>query len=244
MNEKDYTHLDDYFNGVLSPTDAQAVRERAAVDVEFGQAFSLMVDMHALPKKAAHRQAVKNTLEAVEKDFFTEKAAEIAPMKAKSNLGRWLAAAASIVLVAGAYWFYSRPGAPEYHQYAQHAPLSLTQRGNAGQSASEAENAFATKHYAEALGRLELLLQNEPDNINAQLYKAICLIEMDKTPGARAVLIPIESGASALKGEARWYIALSYLKEKDYANCKTQLESIVAGADHYQDAQKLLKALN
>jgi hypothetical protein len=41
MNEQDYTLIQQYFNGLLSPEDASAVEARAATESVFGAAFAL-----------------------------------------------------------------------------------------------------------------------------------------------------------------------------------------------------------
>ena len=249
MKEKDIKQLNDYFNGLLSPAEAQQVQARAAEDPDFGQEFFLRKEMEAYPKRASERQAFSETLQAVEKEFFLEdgakKTAGAPPMTAKLNWTRWVAAvAASVVLLLGAFWFFNQSAIPEYRQYAQHAPLSLTVRGEADPEISAAEKAFADKDYAQALISLQLVLGADPDNITAQLYKAICLIELDRGHEARTVLMPIANGSSALRGEAIWYSALSYLKEKNYAACKAALQNIKADSDHGREAQDLLGKLN
>lgn len=249
MNEKDFTQLNDYFNGLLSPAEAQQVQARAAKDPVFGQEFSLRKDQEAFQHRAAQRQAFSDTLQAVEKDFFEEADAKITgvapPMTAKVNWGRWaVAVAASVALLLGAFWFFNQSTIPEYRQYAQHAPLSLTVRGIVNPEISKAENAFAAKDFQKALTSLQLVLIADPDNITARLYEAICLIELDRGEAARAVLLPIANGASALRGEAVWYTAISYLKEKNYAACKAALQNIQLDADHGEEAKKLLEKLN
>jgi len=247
MNERDSTLLNDYFNGLLSPEDAQAVRDRAASDPAFGEEFSLRLEMEDFPRRAELRKGFKDVLSTIEKDFFQENlVTEVPaqqPMTAKVNWGRWVAAAASVALLAGAYWFFTRSGVPDYRQYADYAPLSLTVRGVADQTVSEAEKAFAAKNYSQALSALERLLSMEPDHVTAKLYKGICLLELDRAAEARAVWQPIIDGQSALRGDAIWYSGLSYLKEKNYSACKQVMQSIEPGADHFEKAQELLKDL-
>ena len=247
MNERDFTLLNDYFNGLLAPDDAQAVEARAVTDAEFGEEFALRQQMEAYPRRAAQRKSFTDTLTAVEMDFFHEKAGkapDIQPtMTAKVNRMRWLAAAAALVLLAVAVWFISSPEPAEYNQYAQHVPLSLTLRGAADQAASEAEDAFNEKNYPAAFAALDRLLAEQPDNLTAQLYKGICLIELDRTADARAILVPIANDTSALRIEATWYVALSYLKEKNTAACQNELSKIPPSDVRFEQAQALLKKL-
>lgn len=236
--------LNDYFNGLLSAAEAQQLRDRAASDPVFGREFSLREEMEAFPRRAEKRRALTDTLLEVQQDFFQENATEkgaAPPMKARINTGRWLAIAAGLALLIAAFWFFSQPGAPEYRQYAQHAPLSLTVRGVSDQNISAAEKAFAAKDYAGALAAIDQVLAQDPVNTTAQLYKGICLLELDRVTEARTAWLSLTTGNTALKSEAQWYTALSYLKEHNDEACKMALRAIDAGADRYEDARKLLE---
>jgi tetratricopeptide (TPR) repeat protein len=247
MNERDFTLINDYFNSLLAPGDAQVVEARATSEAEFGEEFALRQQMEAYPRRAAQRRAFADTLTVVGADFFQEEKSERAEnqprMTAKVTRMRWLAAAASLALVAVAVWFFTSTGSPSYRQYALHDAPSFTVRGAADQAASEAENAFNDKNYAAALSALDRLLAAQPDDSTALLYKGICLIELDRTAEARAILTPMASGTSALRSEAVWYVALSFLKEKNVAACKAELLKIAPGEGRYEQAQELLKKL-
>jgi tetratricopeptide (TPR) repeat protein len=262
MNERDITLLNDYFNGLLSPEDARAVETRAASDPAFGEEFDLRRAMEVFPRRAAHRQALKDTLATVETDFFGEETGEAGlkavavhrdngreeakqhpAMTAWVSRRRWLAVAASVALAVAAIWFVARPGPTSYRRYAQHTPLSLTVRGDNERSAADAERYFAAGEYADALAALNRFLEENPDDISAQLYTGICLIEIGRPAEARSVLAPVAAGASALRGEATWYIALSFLKEKNTEACKAELLKIAPADDRYGRAQELLQAI-
>ncbi|HRI59244.1 MAG TPA: tetratricopeptide repeat protein [Saprospiraceae bacterium] len=247
MNEQDFSLIDNYFNGLLSPEEAQAVEARAAANPAFGQEFALRREMESFPRRAAQRQAFANTLATVEADYFQESALKAlenqSRMTARVTRMRWLAAAASLALVAAAVWFFTSTGSPSYRQYAMHDEPSFTIRGAADEAATEAEKAFSEKNYAAALAALDRLLAAQPDDPTALLYKGICLIELDRLAEARALLEPMASGNTALRAEARWYIALSFLKEKNNAACRSELLKIAPGESRYEEAQGLLKKL-
>jgi tetratricopeptide (TPR) repeat protein len=109
------------------------------------------------------------------------------------------------------------------------------------QNISAAEKAFAAKDYAGALAAIDQVLAQDPVNTTAQLYKGICLLELDRVTEARTAWLSLTTGNTALKSEAQWYTALSYLKEHNDEACKTALRAIDAGADRYEDARKLLE---
>jgi predicted Zn-dependent protease len=203
--------------------------------------------MEDFPRRAVQRQAFTNTLTTVGTGFFQEKKSKTAEnqprMSAKISRMRWLAAAASLALVVVAVWFITSTGSPSYRQYAQHDPPSFTIRGAADQAASEAETAFNAGNYAAALSALDRLLAEQPGDPTALLYRGICLIELDRTAEARAVLAPMASGSSALRSEAVWYVALSFLKDKNTDACRAELLKIEAGEERYEQAAALLKKL-
>lgn len=245
MNEQDFALINDYFNGLLSAEAATSVQARAATDPEFGREFELRRQMEEFPARDARRKALAERLSVVGAEFFRENDAERTVqtrMTAKINRRRWMAVAASLLLVASAVWFM-RLSQPSYGRYAQHAPLSLTLRGTADEAATKAETDFNAHNYAGALAALDQLLAVQPDQVTARLYKGICLIELNRGAGAREVLEPVAGGTSALRADAIWYIALSYLKEKDNDNCRAALQRLREGDDHYETAQELLKKL-
>lgn len=245
MNEQDNTLLDNYFNGLLAEAEAAQVQARASADPVFAAEFSLREKMEAWPRQAAQRQALADNLAVLGTEFFSEKALAAPatpPLTARVNWMRWaLAAAASVALLVAAVWFFQRPSGSLYEQYAgQHAPLALSDRSADGNAAAEADAAFNGKNYAAALVALDRLLAAQPNNSTAQLYRGICLLELQRPAEARVVLQPLAVGTSALRADAQWYTALAFLQEKNRAECYAALRQIAPGEAHYEQAVRLL----
>lgn len=242
MEKNDLDLLDQYFNGQLAPEAAAAVQARSRTDAEFGAEFDLRHRMDQWLRQEAGRNALRETLSQTGAAHFK------AEMQARpGGLFRnrsALAAAAALAVIALATWFLWPAGAPAYGDYARHAPLYLVERGP-GQDdpAAAAEAAFNRQDYATALTALDQVLARQPEQLTALLYKGITLLELQRPAAARAVLTPIAGGNSALRGEARWYLALSYLQEKNTAACAEALKSIASGEQRYEAAQALLKRL-
>lgn len=245
MNEKDFTLLHDYFNGLLSEEEARAVEARAAAEPAFGEEFALRRQMEAFPRLEAERNALLHTLKNAGADYFQENKSQSSPTLSvvRNNTRRWMALAAALTLVAAAVWFFNRGDAPTYRQYAQHPRLSLTVMGNTEQARTDAETAFAQKDYARALSALDQVLAAEPDNIKAAFFRGICLLELDRSAEARQIFEVLAVGNSALREDAVWYVALSYLQENNPTECRNTLQKIAPGAAHYEQAQQLLKKL-
>lgn len=243
MEEKDITLLDNYFNGLLTAEERQAVLNRAGSEPGFAREFELRQQMENWPKREARRKALMETLDAIGPAFFEEAAAETQtppPMKASVSWKRWMLAAASVALLAAVVWFFSLPEPSLYSQYAQHAPLALTERGPNETDAVEAERAFNAGRYAGALAALDHLLNTQPGHLRARLYHAICLLELNRPAEARAELEPLAQGQSALRGDAIWYVALSYLRENNAVACTETLERLTPNDDHYETARELI----
>lgn len=244
MNEQDFTLLDEYFNGELSPQESAGVLSRVATDPDFAAAFAFRKDQEEFLQRDARRRSLQESLQTIEADFFKSGGSvpgrTQSPMRARVRL---MAMAAAFLLILAAVWFFSRPGLPQYSAYARHEPLALTVRGQNEQAKLAAENAYNAGNYAAALPALQEVLQNEPDNLTVQFSLGVCLLETGRPADARAAWQSLATGNSALKGEAVWNIALSYLYEKNWPELKTALQNIQPGMDHYQEGQKLLKSI-
>lgn len=161
---------------------------------------------------------------------------KIVPMYSK-----WFAVAATVVLFCS-IWFFMQNNEPKYVEYNQHEKAYFTERSEGVAILKEAQDAFNTKAYENAVGYFEQIPQaNRNEEIN--LYYAIALLEVNKFEQAETLLQAIKSGNSVYKEKAIWYLGLSKLKQKDYSSCKQLLEVLPESADDYNKAQEILEKL-
>lgn len=75
------------------------------------------------------------------------------------------------------------------------------------------------------------------------LYEGISWMNMDKTKKSEALLLELSELDSPFEIEARWYLALSYLKEGNIEKCKVVLTEIIDSPEKtsYTDLAKDLK---
>ncbi|MCC6459800.1 MAG: hypothetical protein IT260_05000 [Saprospiraceae bacterium] len=246
MEQQDFQLLDQYFNGLLSEAEQEVVLKKAAAEPAFGQAFELRRQLEDWPRREALRQAFAANLPALGDEFFQEKTGEQQVQEFTVQVNRrrwWLAAAAVLILLSAALWFFNLPQTSLYQEYAQYSALSFTERGSAVADAAAAETAFNARHYPEALEALDRLLAQEPANAVARLYRGLCLLELRRPADAREALLPLVQGQTALRADAQWYVALSYLLEDNPQGCQTALQQLQPGEDHYEAAQDLLQQL-
>ena len=153
-------------------------------------------------------------------------------------LARWygLVAAAVIALAVllGGPWLF--PGEGSYEQFAQHDPLSLTERGAAPELATKAAAAFNGEQYLEAIPLLREYLTGQPDDERAQLALGIALLETDKDEEAIVIFTRIAEGSSSLAPYGNWYLALSAVKRGDNGSAVKYLDLIPA-TDAYLTAK-------
>jgi hypothetical protein len=244
MEEKYTQLLDDYFNDLLDPEGRKTVEDLVATEPGFQQEFNLRQKMEHFARVQHRRAQLDQQLTQLNQKYFKD-TAPVMEVKRPMRVGwrKIMLAAASVAILAAALWWLQKPTGTLYEQYAAHEMPQFTVRSSGANLSAEAEQAFKQKNYATALEKLSTLLAEEPNDANYQLYQAICLIELNRSAEARIALQPLADGKSALKSEAVWYLALSYLKEQNNTACQTILMQISAGDIHYKDAEKLIKAL-
>jgi anti-sigma-K factor RskA len=247
MNEQDYSLLHDYFNGLLPEAEAEAVIQRTQTDAAFAEAFALQQEMEYFPRHQARREAFVNILQNIEKEYFTQgnnqqTTTQPTPvLRAKTNWNRWMAIAAVMIGVAAVIWLIRPQNKLDYARFAQHSPLAIVERGSTDNNAAQAQSTFNQGQYERALPLLDQVIAAQPGLTVAQLYKGICLIELNRAAEARQILEPIADGATALKNEGLWYVALSYLKEKDLNACRNTLQRMPPDDPRYEQARKILE---
>jgi Flp pilus assembly protein TadD len=154
---------------------------------------------------------------------------------------RWAAAACvAAVLGVGIYNFLQKPS---YSDFARHEPLALVERGSSDNEKRLAQDAFNNQDYKAAIEHFDRLLIAEPQNYTLLYYKGISLLESGHIDQAEITFQTIQRSRSVLQHNATWMLALASLKKREYRQCKQLLNAIPAGADHYEEAQRLLDKL-
>ena len=136
-----------------------------------------------------------------------------------------------------------KDGTPVYSDFANHGNLEIVVRSENSEEIVLAENAFNSQNYFEALQELKILSDLHPEDVELQLYKAICHLELNNFSDADRIFEEISKGESSLATKANWYKALSFLKQEKIEECKAVLQTIPESAEEYKQANKLLKKL-
>lgn len=244
MEDQDYILFDQYLQKELSTEDLFDFEERLNNDKAFKDSFNtykeLSIHLEHKFEGETEAMAFKENLQNISNQHFNKNTTEEKPNK--FNIFKY-AVAASIALLIGITAF-NQLSNPSYTDYNNHETISLSVRGGEDSLLKDAEKTFNSKNYSEAENAFNKILEKTPSNLEIQLYKAISLIETDQFSEADELLWGLSETNSAYKNKAKWYWALSKLKQEDKDACVKILQQIPEGTEYYKHAQKLLNKLD
>jgi len=241
MNEERYLLFDQYLQGELSADEKNTFEKQLAEDVQFASEFETFKTVHhQLENKFGfekEREAFKENLSEIAAKHFNTDKSKVILMKPW-----YIAVAASVAILFGLFFFdYNQnPAFADYHHYETAA---FTERGTADQTLKEAETAFNDKKYAVAIPLFESVLK-ETKTPEMQYYYGVSLLEENEFKKAEIVFNELKAGTSVYKEKAKWNLALSKLKQKDYKGCKQVLLTISEDYEDYDEVQELLHELD
>ena len=236
-----------YLDGEMNAEELKAFELQMQQDADLQNEVELTRDVLSTLKIKLHpgenELALQDSLKDMNGEFFSKKTeqAKVIPL----NRRRWMTAIAAVFVLAILLTVW-QPWEKEdlYKQYADIQMPGIAERGATTDSLlkSAVEN-FNNKRFAEAIPAFETVLKDSAENSFVQYYYAIALLQNNQTEKSRVQLIQLYNGSSLFKYDAAFYLALSYLKEKNQTQCREWLNKIPADAATYDKAQKLLKRL-
>ena len=207
------------------------------------------LELQALVIKGAQsngRDQLKSRLQRIHQQEFpaTAKTRRLWPLISK------IAAAVLLLVISGVFLFNGEaPTAQQlFAQNYETYSLSLASRDAAkNETLAQLNKLYRQKNYKAALPLFDKILESEPLNARMLIGAGISHLELDQLAAARDRFSAIIAANDLrLQDMARWYIALSYLKEGQPKNAKTYLNQILSKpkAGQYEKASQLMKELN
>ncbi|RMG87424.1 MAG: hypothetical protein D6714_02365 [Bacteroidetes bacterium] len=233
-----------YLSGDLSPKEKSAfeqeLKRNPALSAEFDELRGIVSDLETEIQSAKKDAEVQATIEKIGQAYFGTQPRRVQGVV--FYLKKYGAVAAILLtLICLPFLFHS---GSLYDQYAQHPEAHFVVKGDNTEALLKAQDYFNAGQYEAAKPWLETLLKDQPDNLRLQFYYGIALLETGQTEQAGRIFQSLASDEnSPFRADARWYLALTRLKEKDYAACREHLRQIAPDSPYYEQAQKLLKAL-
>ncbi len=222
-----------YMDGELSGDDKKAVEDLLASDPE------LKAELESLEhtRSAVRYYGIQQKVGAVHGKIMEELSSPVVKMSSGKKFLRYsLAAAASIVLLVGAYLAYNfftlspnKVFSANYNTYE----LSTLRDGGDPES-TRAEKAYREKDYKEVVRLHDAGVELTP---RTEFLCGVASLELNDDAKAikcfREVLdAAAESGQAVLKDESEYYLSLSYIRNRDYDFALPILVKIKNDPDH------------
>jgi tetratricopeptide (TPR) repeat protein len=183
-------------------------------------------------------QALSHTLRTLNEEYFGRTEGKIRPVGVYI---KWALAAAAVAMILVVNLFHPWKQNDLFKEYASLQMVTAAERGDHTDTLlQQATNAFNSSKFDIAAKDLQPVHTASPDNAMVTFYYGVSLVETDDMATARPLLQQVYDGSSLFKYDAAYFMALSYLKEKQFDTCKRWLRNVPAGTSRYTQAQSLL----
>ena len=159
-----------------------------------------------------------------------------------------IAATIIILLSIGTILYFMNVAKPDAQQlfadYYKPYPNVVTVKGSNDKLLSAGMYYYDIAKYDSAIMFYDKILEDNTQNTEVLFYKGICLLATDKQDEATGIFNEItQDNKSPFKDQAKWYLALAYIKEGNSVKAKEVLSGISKGSSNYEKAKKLLRQL-
>ncbi|MNQ57087.1 Anaphase-promoting complex, cyclosome, subunit 3 [compost metagenome] len=185
----------------------------------------------------AEREAFKENLTQISQKHFNNDKPKVVLMRPW-----YLAAAASVIILFGLFFFDYNQN-PSFNDYNHPGQAHFTERSTTNVHLLQAEKAFNTRQFREAIPFFETALK-ENKAPEVQYYYGISLLQVSHYQKAEAVFKELKATSPIYKDKSLWSMALIKLKQKDYKGCRQILQTISQDYEDYDEVQELLDALD
>ncbi|KAA2241429.1 hypothetical protein F0L74_16130 [Chitinophaga agrisoli] len=131
--------------------------------------------------------------------------------------------------------------------YRQFAPTEMAHHhlpdNDTSKLLHEAAQHFNKRRFTSAVEVLNRVLQMDPSNTYARYYRGVCLVDINQMVPARTDLKQVYESNSPYRYDAAFYLALSYLRERDKQQSLEWLLKIPQDAPNYWKAKKLIEEI-
>lgn len=245
-----YEHIEDYLDGVMNDQQRQDFERDAAQNPALATTLREVQETRKRLARQEQRQAeeaaLKETLQTFGKQYFGETPPPPPAIRPKGTSWMWwLILLAALLTAVVLLWPKSPPDARLYAAYRQFPNASFTFKGSvSGNLLQQAEQHFNAHDYTAALEALQLHTNAHPSDLEARLFRGLCELETGQTEAAIQTFRSYNITGGVWVYEARWYMALAYVRQKKWGLSAELLLQITPGQPHYEEAQALLKEVS
>ncbi|MEM7104738.1 MAG: tetratricopeptide repeat protein [Bacteroidota bacterium] len=251
--QDNYDIFEQYLNGELEGQVLSDLEEQLKTDAVLAKELELFRKVKAgiSAKLQSHsgKEALLKTIGALEGEYFMEgqqnsdsETSGGPRLVSRRFIMTAMAVAASVLLLVF-IWQPWQPSMSLYEQYAQFPVADLTSRSTGDLDLTNMQQAYNAGDFTTAIAYFDQYLSSNREDYEISMLNGISNLQVENFSRALALLAKVVSSNSAFKNDARYYLALTYLKMEDIPRCKTFLEAIPEGADKYTNAKDLLSKL-
>lgn len=241
MNEERYILFDQYLQSEMTAAEKSDFEKQLTEDSEFASEFETFKAVQLqLENKfgfEAEREAFKENLTQISEKHFNNSKPKVVLMRP------WYYAAAASVIILFGLFFFDYNQNPNFNDYNHPGQANFTERSTTNVHLLQAEKAFNTRKFKEAVPFFEAALK-ETKTPEIQYYYGVSLLQTSEYQKAEAVFNELKATNLVYKDKALWNLAIMKLKQKDYKGCKQILQTISQDYEDYDEVQELLDALD
>ena len=238
--------IERYLLNLLSEEEKQSFEKRLKTDKTLAQEVFLQKEIIE-DIEGIGRLELKSQLKNIHTELYPKKS----ETKGGSRIFilRVAAAAIFIGVLVGAWWMMQQgPSNQElFTENFEPYALSLNQRSDTDEVFYQIENHYFNKNYEQVIPLLEGVLdQSEQKSSQLQLGLGISYMQSGKSQEAiNQFKTIISKNDFNFEDEARWYLALAYLKTNNITNAREALSVLASESDrdHHEEAKKILSSL-
>lgn len=236
--------IDRYVLHRMDPAERARFQALLRTDAGLRREVAEQQKMAALLEKAGDRQ-LKERLDRVYADVTASEPAGVRRLRPGMPRAAWAVAASVVLLVALLLGWWARPQATPgdlFAQYYRPATYLVTRNQEATNATGGA--LFNQGNYRQALEAFRANLWQNPDADYDLLYAGLCYLELGAYGRAEASFNRVAGRSQLLRGQATWYLALTYLKKDEVEASKTELRKLAGSTarDRYAAAARQLLA--
>ena len=243
----DYEIIEKYLSGELSDNDIIDFTEKLKTDSDFKKEFELYREINkSLTNKYSNLEKeknLKNTLDSLGKEHFQNNDTTETKGNKSISIKKYLLRISSIAAIVIIGFFMLKPQQSLYDQYANHSKLEIQVKGENENILLKASEFYNNNNYSNAIPLFEKYLIENPHDSEIQMSLGISLLEENKFKEALLVFNYVLKQNNIFKNKVNWYLALTYIKNKENAKAKAYLKNISKDSSYYKKAEKLLSNL-
>ncbi len=244
-----YNLIENYISNSLNTEEKIAFENRLLTDKELANDFAMYksIENTMTNNLEGDETAFKNNLQTFQKVYFNKNVVSLQNNN-KGVVRKMIFAAISIAAILVLVFTLIPFGGSKLSNeqlFAKYATPekeeNITRGGNDANSTLQlAIEFYNAKNYTAAIPVFEKI---KDSSVQGKLLLSICYVQINEFTKAHSNFDEIIKGQSIFVDKAIWNKALAFLKIKDLANCKMQLQKLLKSESYKKNAAMILKNL-